>query len=322
MKKLKVAVLMGGPSHEHDVSLRSGAKVLSGLAPERYEAFPVEISRECKWAVPHNELKVRGDVAFIAMHGTYGEDGTVQSILDDAQIRYTGSSAAVSALAMNKFLSGRLFKRVGLSVPHTFLIPKTVWDGVDKLKVLRSAFQYVSSPCVVKPNNQGSSVGVRIIRNAEEFKGALDYAFTFSREALVQQFIHGREITCGVLDYGWPRSAFPLPPTEIVPVTSHFFDYKSKYEPGASEEITPARLPQHLIRTIQQAALGAHRFIGARGFSRTDVILDKHGEVYVLEINTIPGLTKGSLLPKAALVAGISFPRLLDIVIGASLQGK
>lgn len=314
-----MAVLSGGPSHEHEVSLRSGKKVLNGFSPERYEAFPVVISKECKWAIPHNELKNHSDVAFIAMHGTYGEDGTVQSILNDAQIRYTGSSAATSALAMNKYLTGQVLKRAGFSVPVSFLVSKLSWrKGISD--ILRTAMHYVDFPCVVKPNNLGSSVGVTIARNSDELKSAFDHVFSFTREALVQRFIPGREFTCGVLDHGWTESAFPLLPTEIIPVASHFFDYNSKYEPGASEEITPARLPQHLTRAVQQAALGAHRFIGARGFSRTDMIIDKHGEVYVLEINTIPGLTEGSLLPKAALASGIQFSELLNIVVSSALR--
>ncbi|MDO8556878.1 MAG: D-alanine--D-alanine ligase [Candidatus Jorgensenbacteria bacterium] len=320
MKRLKVAVLMGGPSSEHEVSLKSGGKVLSGLDAARYEPFSVTISKTGEWVLPCAELKNKSDVAFVAMHGTYGEDGTVQSMLDDHKIPYTGSGAAVSALAMNKFLSGQLFRRAGFSVPHTFLIPKLTWEGDEKLKILRAAFNYISSPCVVKPNNQGSSLGVRIVKTADELKDALDHAFTFTREALVQRFIPGREFTCGVLDHGWTESAFPLLPTEIIPIASHFFDYNSKYEPGAAEEITPARLPQHLTRAVQQAALGAHRFIGARGFSRTDMIIDKHGEVYVLEINTIPGLTEESLLPKAALASGIQFPKLLAILVSSALR--
>lgn len=322
MKRLKVAVLMGGPSSEHEVSLRSGDKVFNGLNSELYEPFLLAISKTGEWGLSHSELKDRSDIAFIAMHGAYGEDGTVQSILEDRKIPYTGSSAAVSALAMNKFLSGKLFKRVGFSVPQTFLVPKLTWESGDKLKILKTAFSYISSPCVVKPNNQGSSVGVRIVRNADELKDALDHAFTFSREALIQQFISGREVTCGVLDHGWPRSAFPLPPTEIVPKASHFFDYKSKYETGASDEITPAKLPASLARAVQDLAVGAHRAMNAKGFSRTDMIIDPRGVVYVLEINTIPGLTGESLLPKAALAAGIVFPKLLDTIISSALHGK
>jgi len=310
---------MGGPSHEHEVSLKSARKVASGLHPEHYEANTVLIDKKGKWAVHPEDLLDLADVAFIAMHGTYGEDGTVQSMLDAAGIPYTGSNALSSALAMNKFLSGQLFRTHGLATPLTFLVSKKDWED-DPVKAMMPFRQYLTFPFVVKPNNNGSSVGVYIVKNREGFEEAMRKIFTFSREALIQALIRGREVTCGVLDQGWSGTAYPLLPTEIIPKTSHFFDYDAKYTPGASEEQTPAHISDSLTKEIQRAAVAAHTIVGAKGFSRTDMIIDSHGNAIVLEINTIPGLTEESLLPKAALATGISFDELLHRIIQAALQ--
>jgi len=164
-------------------------------------------------------------------------------------------------------------------------------------------------------------VGVTIVLSPEELYQSFDKVFEISREALVQNFIQGREMTCGVLDQGWRESAYPLLPTEIIPKISSFFDYRAKYEPGGSDEITPPpNLKDHLVRDLQKAAILAHRILGAKGFSRTDMILAENGKIYMLELNTIPGLTEQSLLPKAAQASGISFQDLLDHIIRAALK--
>jgi D-alanine-D-alanine ligase len=309
---------MGGPSHEHEVSLKSGKKVAAGLHPEHYEGNTVLIDKKGKWAIHPEDLQDIADVAFIAMHGNYGEDGTIQSMLDEAGIPYTGSNALSSALAMNKFLSGQLFRTHGLVTPLTFLVNKKDWEE-NPTSAMMPFRQYLTFPIVVKPNNNGSSVGVYIVKNREGFEEAMKNVFAISREALIQAFIRGREVTCGVLDQGWAHSAYPLLPTEIIPRSSHFFDYDAKYTPGASEEQTPARISDTLTKEIQRAAVAAHRIVGAKGFSRTDMIIDPQGNAFVLEINTIPGLTEESLLPKAALATGISFDELLHRIIQAAL---
>jgi D-alanine-D-alanine ligase len=181
---------------------------------------------------------------------------------------------------------------------------------------------FLHFPVVVKPNNQGSSVGVTIAKNKAEAEMALPEIFKISSEALIQQFIQGRELTVGVLDQGFADSAYALPPTEIKPKSSHFFDYRAKYEIGASEEITPAPLGEALTRVVQSAAKQLHRAVGAKGFSRTDLILDSNKQVFILEINTIPGLTETSLLPQQAAEAGITFSELLDRIIDAALGIK
>ncbi len=315
---MRVAVLMGGPSSEHEVSLKSGNAVLANLDPLRYEGFPVVVSKTGEWDTEISEVKKRADIAFIAMHGTYGEDGTVQSILDAEKIPYTGSSAAVSALAMNKYLSGRLFRHSGYAIPLMFLIHKREWKE-KRRQTLSTALRYAHVPAVVKPNNQGSSVGVAIVNDSAELEAALDDVFSITNEALIQHYVAGTEVTCGVLDHGWGESAYPLVPTEIVP-SVRFFNYHSKYTSGAAREITPARLPEPTLKAIQRTAVGVHRAVGARGFSRTDMIVDREGQIFVLEINTIPGLTDTSLIPQGAAAAGMGFPELLHTVIQATLR--
>jgi len=317
----KIAVLFGGPSSEYEVSLKTGAQVVANLDRTRYETTPILIGREGSWSLSPEEVGKRFDVAFIAMHGAYGEDGTIQSILDDVRIPYTGSAALPSALAMNKHASLTLFKDAGLQVPHTELIGKSEWMR-DPAKAVRHIRWHIERPWVIKPNRDGSSVGVAIVQDPHDLPAVLLKSFERSREVIVQPYIRGREFTCGVLDRGFPASLHALPPTEIVPKLGAFFDYASKYEADGSLEITPAKIPELWTREIQRIALTAHRLLGCRGMSRTDMILSSspHCAPTVLETNTIPGMTETSLLPQAAVAAGISFPELLDRIIEAALN--
>lgn len=303
MKKIRIAVLMGGPSAEHEISLKSGRMVLKFLDKNKYAARPIIISKNGRWPITLPKLKKSFDVAFIAMHGEYGEDGTIQSILEKYKIPYTGSPAKASRLGMDKIKSLILFKKAGLNIP-----PRTK-----------------KMPLVVKPADRGSSVGTSIVKNIDDLPRAIKSAKKYSPKILIEKYIEGREITCGVIEKNGRLIA--LPSTEIIPKTNTFFDYHAKYTPGASLEITPApNLMKKTIRGIQTAALKAHQAIGARGFSRTDMIIEKSkgksqkSKIYVLEINTIPGLTKMSLLPQEAKTAGISFSTLLDIIIESALK--
>lgn len=295
-KKLRIAVFVGGPSAEHEVSLKTGAMILEHLDPERYEVRRVFINKRGRWSVPLKKLKGLIDVAFIAIHGEYGEDGTLQALLEEAHIPFTGSGSTASRLGMDKIVAGELFTKAGLTMPP---VP-------------------TKFPVVVKPSDRGSSVGVTIAKNTGELLPAIQNALHTSPRVMFQQYIVGREVTCGVLEIN--GRAVTLPPTEIIPVASSFFDFKAKYAPGGSREITPPNLPNDTIKRIQRVALTAHRAIGCRGMSRTDTILDARGNIFVLEINTIPGMTKTSLLPQAAAAAGISFPKLLDYIIASALR--
>jgi len=318
IKRIKVIILMGGPSSEYEVSLNTGKNILTSLDKEKYEAEALVIDKKGNWPAKPADLKNKFDIAFIAMHGPYGEDGTAQSILEEVQMPYTGSNIASSALGMNKFLSSQIFRDAGLKTPHSLLISKIDWRD-NKAAIFKKIALYLERPLVVKPNYQGSSIGVSIIKNLSDLEQAIEKAFNFSRHIIVQSYISGREMACGVLDFGWLHSVQALPPTEIIPLAGEFFNYQSKYNPQGAHEITPACLPASLTQAVQRTAVIAHKLVGCRAMSRTDMILGKDNQVYILEINTIPGMTENSLLPKAAQAAGLSFSRLLDRIIQASL---
>jgi D-alanine-D-alanine ligase len=310
MRKWRVAVLIGGPSSEHDVSLSTGKVVMDYLDRDKYEVIPVMIGRNGEWQTSPEELRNKADIAFIAMHGEYGEDGRVQKVLEEANIPYTGSGVIPSALGMNKIFSARLLKAYGIKVPDYVPVGKN--DNIEKLKI---PFGF---PAVVKPVDRGSSVGITIVRKKEELPEALENAFRFSYDAMIQEYIPGRELTCGVIDDEYETIALPV--TEIIPKAAAFFDYHSKYSPNASKEITPAEISPEQTKIVQEIAMKAHGYIGAYGMSRTDLILGHDGNFYVLEINTIPGMTPTSLLPQAALKYGLTFPELLDKIINAAFR--
>ena len=302
--RLRVAVLMGGPSAEHEISLLTGKNVLKNLDRKKYQAQAVVVSKKGLWPFPVKQLRKKFDLVFIAMHGEYGEDGTIQKILDKEKASYTGSDSKASRLGMDKEKSLKLFEKAGLPVPYYTTNPKE--------------FQKVGLPMVVKPLDRGSSVGVSIARNIYEVAPAIKLARQYSAKMLVQKFIAGREYTCGVIEQ--QGNVMPLLPIEIIPKVSSFFNYQAKYSHGGSQELCPPpSLKQKQIAQLQQLAVKAHQTIGGRGYSRTDFILADDGRFYVLEINTLPGLTEASLVPKAAKAVGINFPELLDIIIQSSL---
>jgi len=311
-KKLKIAVLTGGPSFEHEVSLSTAQGVMKNLNPLKYEAQLIVIDKKGKWSINPFKIKEKFDLCFIAMHGEYGEDGTVQGLLEAYQIPYTCSGILASALGMDKWQAQKIFSFEGFNVPLTFLINK----NTSRKEIMRF-IQKLKFPLVVKPRHVGSSVGVSIVKNIKEIDSALKKAFQCDDDVLLQKYIKGREVTCGVLDKGDLESAWPLLPTEIIPQKEQFFNYKAKYTKGATLEITPPKLPDRIIKEIQKEALKAHRVIGCSGMSRTDFIFDGK-KLWILEINTIPGLTPTSLIPQEAQALGIDYSELLDIIIEAA----
>lgn len=334
-KKINVAILVGGPSAEHDVSLKTGAVVLNALNKNKYNAIPVTVTKEGKWLLPSDDgkelttleagsaidklkLKRNADVVFIAMHGTYGEDGTVQGFLELAGIPYTGSGVLASALAMDKLKSSHLFEFHGLKVPDGLGFSAKEWKS-DKNKIISEINEKIFLPCVVKPSNCGSSVGITVVKKISDLENAIRLALSYDNTILVQKYVSGAEVTCAVLDEDSDREPIALPPTQIIPRWSEFFDYRAKYIVGGAEEITPARLPAEVIKKIQDTALQAHKIIGCSGMSRTDMIVSD-GDIFILEINTIPGMTETSLYPQAAAAVGISFPKLLDKIILSALD--
>ena len=313
-KKIKVAVLSGGKLPEHEISLISGREVVKNLSPQKYDVIPIVISKDgVIWQIGNKNLKFKienlkfCDVVFITLHGPYGEDGTIQGFLELIGLPYTGSGVLASALGMDKISSRKLFTHAGLKVPNYLVLREP-----DPCQVVWQKFK---PPVFVKPHNQGSSVGTSKVRKSSHLKKALDHAFSFSNLVLVEEFIDGIEITCPILDNSNPKA---LPLVEIVPKTK-YFDYEAKYDDKLCDEIVPARISKSLTKKAQEAALIAYKVLGCRGFGRVDMIA-KDNNVYILEVNTIPGLTPVSLFPKSAASIGISYPKLLDKIIMFALQ--
>ena len=308
MKKLSVALLAGGISSEREVSLQSGDQVYEALDKEKYHILRYDPKTDLGRLV--NDASGI-DVALIILHGPYGEDGTVQGLLDLLDIPYQGSGVLGSALAMNKAVTKQLYEKAGIPVP-----PYIIYDRNDNVNV-DACVKHIGLPLVVKPVSGGSSVGMSIVRSAGDLQGALDKAIVYDRAVMVESYIAGTELTGGVIGN---KELEALPIIEILPdQTREFFDYEAKYTPGVTQEICPARIDEELTQQAQSYAKIAHQALYCRGYSRTDMIL-KDREIYVLETNTIPGMTVTSLLPQAAQVAGISFSQLMDKLIELGLE--
>lgn len=340
MKRLRIAVISGGRTAEHDISRATGAMVLANLDRRKYLMKPVVISRDGRWHAtrgfpppgrgagrmhfgPAGEavtrlVRDRVDCVFIAMHGPYGEDGTIQGMLEMLGIPYTGSDVCASALAMDKIKAKEIYRAHGIPTPSFRAIDAAEWK-TDRAGVLREVERRAGFPCFLKPARLGSSVGIHLCRSARELRRRLPSSLGYGRRLLAEELVEGIEVTCAVLDTPGGRPPIALPPTEIAPRSGAYFDYHAKYTPGASLEITPARVDAALIARVQALALRAHAALGCAGMSRTDMIV-RGRRVSVLETNTIPGMTKTSLLPQAAQAAGISFPRLLDRIISVARE--
>lgn len=310
--KLRVALLAGGVSAEREVSLKSAQQVFHALDKEKYEVLRYDPREELPQLVQDAS---RIDVALIILHGRLGEDGTIQGFLESLGIPYQGSGVLGSAVAMNKIVSKRLYQQAGISVA-----PYVVIDRGEPSASARIV-QKLGLPVVIKPEHEGSSIGLSIVRREKDLPQALDKAWAYDRRCLVEKYIPGIEVTGGVLGND-DLQALPL--VEIVPGNQYeFFDYEAKYTPGATKEICPARLSPPLTQRAQDVALQAHRALCCRGYSRTDMIVDMEAEeIYVLETNTIPGMTPTSLFPQAAAAAGLSFSQLLDRLIDLALEDK
>lgn len=335
MKKTRVIVLMGGKSPEHEVSLVSGREIVKHLDEKKYEILPVVISKDGQkwqlktleqillyspgWSEENGKKKKKGlipggeslklesfsqktDVVFIALHGVYGEDGTIQGMLELTGIPYTGAGVLASALGMDKPMFRKIMEREKILIPKYLILEKK-----DNFSLIWKKFKL---PVVVKPSAQGSSVGISIVHKKEQLKKALELAFSFDSKVIIEEYLKGTEVTCGILGNDNPVA---LPLAEIVP-KNEFFDYEAKYVSGKCDEIVPARISKKLTKNVQKTAVKVYKAIDCRGFGRVDMIIC-HGKPYVLEINTIPGLTPNSLLPKEAAAAGISYPHLIGRII-------
>ena len=276
MSKLRVVVLMGGKSPEHEVSLSSGKKILSSLDSRKYDVIPLIITKKGEG---YSQLfSSKPDIVFIAIHGPFGEDGTVQGLLESIGIPYIGSGVLASALGMDKPMFKKIMRQEKIRIPDYLVLSKN--EKKDRV------WKKFKPPVIVKPSSQGSSVGVGIVRAREKLKVVLQTAFEYGPKALVEEYLPGVEVSCGVLGNSKPLA---LPLVEIVP------------------------------KKVQEIALKVYQAIGCRGFGRVDVIISE-GRPYILEINTIPGLTPNSLLPKEAAAAGISYSQLLDRLLELALE--
>jgi D-alanine-D-alanine ligase len=320
MQRIKVAVLRGGPGVESEVSMKSGKNVLENL-PEKYIPIDVFVDKNKSWfldgvKISPEKLFKNIDVVFNAMHGEYGEDGKVQQLMDQFGVKYTGSKALASALGMNKVMAKNIFAKDGLKTP----VYKVIKKGENLKDIDKTIFKTFPMPAIVKPGGSGSSIGVSLVKNLKDIMPALEKALKYSDVIIVEEFIKGKEATCGVVENFRGQMIYPLFPVEIIkPKDFEFFGYDAKYS-GESSEVCPGNFSEKEKKTIQDMAVEAHRILGLRHYSRSDFIVSPKRGVYILEVNTLPGLTKESLLPKSLEAAGCSLPFFLDHVINLALK--
>jgi D-alanine-D-alanine ligase len=309
--KLRIALLAGGKSGEREVSLNGAAGVEKALDPGRFSVTRYDPATDlAKLAADAPEI----DFAFILLHGRFGEDGTMQGFLDLLGVPYQGSGVLGSAIAMNKHLSKELYRLSGLPVADWQIVERT---SVVNEQALVTRF---GLPLVVKPVHEGSSLGLTLAGTAEDLRRGIAEALRHDRQIMVEKYIKGRELTVGVLGNEEPQG---LPVIEIIPGEGYsFFDYEAKYLPGASNEICPAPISEHLADLAREYAVRAHQVLRLQGYSRTDMILAPDGALVLLETNTIPGMTATSLMPQAAAAAGLAFPQFLERLIDLGLADR
>lgn len=321
---LRVAVIQGGPSSEAEVSRVSSAAVAAALAKCGHDVTRLE----CDRTLPARLLEVPFEVVFPVVHGAVGEDGALQGLLELLSLPYVGAGVLGSALANDKVQAKVAFRAAGLPVAEERVLVR----GSAPIDVLSAqVVEAIGKSVVVKPATQGSSIGVTLLPSLSgaadrALHEAIAKAFVLDEKVLIERYVHGKEITCGVLDLGEPveplgassETAFPLPPTEIVSKAAHWYDFRSRYGRGGSEHLCPAPLPEATARRVQQIALGAHLALGIRDLSRADFVVTDDGEIVLLEVNTMPGMTATSLFPEAAGVFGLPFEKLCDRLVHAA----
>jgi len=304
LKKKKVAVMMGGLSREREISLKTGKAILKALTEKGYTVTAIDVGEDI------GEKLVRGKIecAFLALHGRFGEDGTIQGMLELMRIPYTGSDVLASALAMHKIMAKKFFLCEKIPTPRFEVLQREeIKKGLQKKISL-------PLPVVVKPAREGSTIGISIVRKEEELLSAFKKAVEYDEEILIEEFMKGKEITVGILE------DIPLPMIEIVP-KSGFYDFHSKYTKGETQYILPARISREKYLYAQEISLKAFQTLGCSGVARVDLMTDENENPFVIDINTMPGMTETSLLPKAASYAGIPFEDLVErILLKASLK--
>ncbi|MCC7202706.1 MAG: D-alanine--D-alanine ligase [Nitrospirae bacterium] len=297
----KIGVLMGGLSSEREISLKTGRLVAASLKRKGYNVAAIDVGRD----LPQTLINEGIGAAFIALHGKFGEDGCVQGLLELMGIPYTGSGVSASAVCMDKLLTKEILLHHGLPTPKFSVLNK---GAAEELPAVRY-------PVVVKPLREGSTIGISIVQEKTGLKPAIDNAFQYGDTILLEEYIAGREITAGII-----RDT-PLPLVEIVP-RGGFYDFNTKTTGGMAEYIVPAELPSAVSGNIQDTALKAHKALGCCYVSRVDFRVDPAGQPYILEVNTVPGMTDTSLLPKAAGEAGIGYDELVEMILSSAFTGK
>jgi D-alanine-D-alanine ligase len=301
---------MGGTSSEREISLRSGQAVAEALSQEGHRVLPLDITTDDVEGIVRQIKAIPLDIAFIALHGRLGEDGVIQGILEKLEIPYTGAGVKASQMAFNKILTQKALQSAGLPVPGHYFI--TDGKSID----FKTAWaQIKSTPLVVKPACEGSSIGVHIVRHPSEWEPAFKNALSYGPQIIIEQFIRGREFTAGVLD----REVLPL--VEICP-KSNFFSFTAKYQKGATQYICPPEIPENWARKIKELSLSAAETLDCAEFARVDLRVDDNGGPFILEVNTIPGFTGTSLFPKAAREAGHSFVQLCEKLLDLAYAKK
>jgi len=290
----RIGVLMGGISREHEVSLKTGSAMLKALQEGGYQARGIEVAAD----ICTRLLEARIEVAVIALHGRWGEDGTIQGLLELLRIPYTGSGLLASALAMNKIKAKEIFLYHGLPTPEFIILEQGKEPGEPPFP----------PPWVVKPASEGSTIGIDIVMDREGLQQAVRSARGYDHEVFIERFIKGKELTVAILQ------GKPLPIIEIVPLGG-FYDYRAKYTPGQTDYILPARISKRQEKEIGELGLQAYHALGCSGCARVDLFLSEKGEPFITEVNTLPGMTETSLVPKAAAQIGISFSQLVEIIL-------
>jgi len=324
MSAIRVGVLRGGVSNEYDVSLKTGGSVLGVLPVHKYKGVDILMEKDGTLVVngirsKFGDLSRHVDVVFNALHGEFGEDGRVQQLLEASQIPYTGSSALASSLGMNKIISKEFAEKAGMKAPKHILLRREELEGLDIAEFSLNLFKSISQPRIIKPIFGGSSIGMTFASNYEKLRQGIEEGFKEEDVIMLEEHILGREVTCGVIDNFRGEKTYALPVVEIVPPEENdFFDYDAKYG-GKSREICPSYLPIEIKKKVEKMAVKIHEHLGLRHYSRSDFIIGRN-HIYFLEVNTLPGLTKESLLPKSLDVIGLNMSEFVDHIIRLALN--